>query len=50
MQIGLGVDITFIPKKINRESVVLDDKTTPSKKVDKSMLYVAGWSLNGEEL
>ncbi|AZE77308.1 hypothetical protein C4J99_1509 [Pseudomonas synxantha] len=50
VQIGLGVDSTFIPKKINRESVVLDDKTTPSKKVDKSMLYVAGWSLNGEEL
>lgn len=49
VQIGLGVQSTFIPKKVKRDSVVLDDKTTPTTTTDKSILYAAGWSLKPEE-
>ncbi|WP_147480966.1 hypothetical protein [Pseudomonas caricapapayae] len=45
IQIGLGVQSTFKPKKISRDSVVLDDKTTSKDKVDKHILYPAGWSM-----
>ncbi|WP_426935120.1 hypothetical protein [Pseudomonas fulva] len=49
VQIGLGVQSTFVPKNVKRDSVVLDDKTTPTKTTDKSILYAAGWSLKPEE-
>lgn len=49
VQIGLGLQSTFIPKKIKRDSVVLDEKTTPTKTTDKSILYAAGWSLKPDE-
>lgn len=50
VQIGLGVQSTFVPKKIKRDSVVLDEKTTPTKTTDKSILYAAGWSLKTDEI
>ncbi|KTB91607.1 hypothetical protein AO073_01665 [Pseudomonas syringae ICMP 11293] len=48
VKIGLGVQSTFKPKKISRDSVVLDDKTTSRDKVDKHILYPAGWSMKQE--
>jgi hypothetical protein len=50
VQIGLGVQSTYIPKKIKRDSVVLDDRTTSKTVHDKHILYTAGWSLTPDEL
>ena len=50
VQIGLGTQSTYKPKKVDRDSVVLDDKTTPTKMHDKSIVYVPGWSLKPDEL
>lgn len=50
VQIGLGIKSTYKPKKVDRNSVVMDDKTTPTKAHDKHIVYVAGWSLKPEEM
>lgn len=45
--IGLGLESTFKPKKIKRDSVVIDAHTRSSATHDKSIIYAAGWSING---
>lgn len=44
-RIGLGLESSFKPKRIKRDEVVLDAQTTATASVDKSILYVPGWSL-----
>lgn len=50
VKIGWSMQSTYKPKKVNRDSVVLDDKTTPTKANDKHIVYVPGWSLKPEEI
>ena len=47
VQIGFGLESTFRPRKIERDSVILDEHTTPIEKASKSIIYVPGWSLSG---
>lgn len=44
--IGLGLDSSFKPKKVKCEEVVLDAQTTAQQPMDKSIMYVSGWSLS----
>ncbi len=48
-RIGLGMESTFKPKPVRRDDVSLDERTSALPKVDKSILYVPGWSLATEE-
>lgn len=50
VQIGLGTQSTYKPRKVDRDSVVLDDKTTPGRPYEKSIVYVPGWSLKADEI
>ncbi|MNJ08353.1 hypothetical protein D3C77_24630 [compost metagenome] len=45
--IGLGLESTFKPKKIKRDSVVIDSRTRSTSTNEKSIIYAAGWSING---
>jgi hypothetical protein len=47
-RIGLGMESTFKPKPVRRDDVSLDECTSALSKVDKSILYVPGWSLASE--
>lgn len=46
-RIGYGLISTYKPRKIDRESVVLDSHTTAKEKGNKSIIYTPGWSING---
>ena len=47
-RIGLGLESSFKAKKVRRDEVVVDAQTTIRTDVDKSILYVQGWSLSEE--
>ncbi len=47
VRIGLGLESSYKPRKIDRQSVLIDENTKPSLAPDKSILYTAGWSING---
>lgn len=47
VQIGFGLESTYRPKRIDPESVVVDEHTTPETTPDKSIIYTPGWSING---
>lgn len=47
VQIGFGLASTYKPKRIDPESVVVDENTKPDVKPDKSIIYVPGWSISG---
>lgn len=47
VKIGLGIESSYKPRKIDRQSVLLDQNTTTKFAHDKSILYTAGWSING---
>ena len=46
-RIGYGLVSTYKPRKIDRESVVLDSYTTAMEKGNKSIIYTPGWSIKG---
>ena len=45
--IGLGLESTFKPRKIKRESVVIDAHTQSTSTYEKIIVYAAGWSISG---
>ncbi|PHX39727.1 hypothetical protein AO263_34610 [Pseudomonas sp. NZIPFR-PS5] len=47
VKIGLGMESSYKPRKIDRQSVLLDQNTTTKFAHDKSILYTAGWSIDG---
>lgn len=47
VKIGLAMESSYKPRKIDRQSVLLDQNTTAKFAHDKSILYTAGWSIDG---
>ena len=47
VKIGFGLESSYKPRKIDRLSVHVDENTNAMLVEDKSILYVAGWSVNG---
>ncbi|MDD2038716.1 hypothetical protein NP572_19675 [Pseudomonas putida] len=47
VRIGLGLESTYKQRKVDRDSVVIDEHTEADEKPEKSILYTAGWSAKG---
>jgi hypothetical protein len=48
-KIGLGLESKIKISRIRSSDVVIDKNTNQEKVTDKSILYVAGWSLSADE-
>ncbi len=47
LKIGLGMESSYKPQKIARQSVLIDENTRSKSTHEKSILYAAGWSIDG---
>lgn len=47
LKIGLGMESSYKPRKIDRQSVLIDENTRSKLAHDKTILYTAGWSIDG---
>ncbi|MEZ8995970.1 hypothetical protein AB4562_06810 [Vibrio sp. 10N.222.54.A1] len=45
--IGMGIEPTFKAKRVLAKNVVIDAVTTPKAQPERSILYAAGWTVDG---